>query len=58
MRALTGLCGRPDRRRRRLLRTAALLLVALLLVSVPWLWTTISARGHAYDVDGPRSPMS
>ncbi|WP_328851087.1 YdcF family protein [Micromonospora globbae] len=52
MRALTGLCGGPDRRRRRLLRTAALLLVALLLVSVPWLWTTISARGHAYDVDG------
>ncbi|MGC5051353.1 SanA/YdcF family protein [Micromonospora sp. DT48] len=29
-------------------RTAALGLGTLLLVSIPWLWTTISARGHLY----------
>jgi vancomycin permeability regulator SanA len=31
---------------------AAAAVVALLLVSAPWLWTTISAHGHVYDEAG------
>ncbi|WP_307871007.1 ElyC/SanA/YdcF family protein [Micromonospora sp. C51] len=37
------------RRRRRLLRMAVPVLVAMLLaVSLPWLWTTVGARGHVH----------
>ncbi|WP_438941286.1 SanA/YdcF family protein, partial [Micromonospora craterilacus] len=35
--------------RRRLTWVAALGLAALLLASLPWLWTTVAARGHLYD---------
>ncbi|MBM0279718.1 SanA/YdcF family protein [Micromonospora tarensis] len=34
---------------RRLRRLAVAGLVVLLLASLPWLWTTFSARGHRYD---------
>ncbi len=40
------------RGRRRVTRLAAVGVVALLLASVPWLWTTVSAHGHVYDEDG------
>ncbi|MEV2237697.1 ElyC/SanA/YdcF family protein [Micromonospora sp. NPDC049891] len=36
------------RRRRRLLRLAVPALVALLVASLPWLWTTTGARGHVH----------
>ncbi|GIJ08636.1 vancomycin high temperature exclusion protein [Micromonospora andamanensis] len=36
------------RRRRRLLRLAVPALVALLLASLPWVWTTTGARGHVH----------
>ncbi|MER7890057.1 ElyC/SanA/YdcF family protein [Micromonospora sp. NPDC094482] len=50
--------GRPNRWRRRLARTAALGLAGLLLASVPWLWTTIAARGHVYDeADAPAADV-
>ncbi|MFF0719200.1 vancomycin high temperature exclusion protein [Micromonospora sp. NPDC003816] len=46
--------GDPVRWRRRLIRVAVLLAVALLLVSVPWFWTTVSARGHVHtEADAP-----
>ncbi|MFC4019535.1 vancomycin high temperature exclusion protein [Micromonospora sp. GCM10011542] len=44
--------------RRRLTRVAAGGLVALLLVSLPWLWTTIAAHGHLYDeADAPSADV-
>ncbi|SIN28274.1 protein SanA, affects membrane permeability for vancomycin [Micromonospora cremea] len=50
--------GREKRWRRRLTRAAALGLAALLLVSLPWLWTTIYARGHVYDeADAPAADV-
>lgn len=46
--------GRAHRWRRRLIRTAVVGLAAVLLTSLPWLWTTVSARGHVYDeADAP-----
>ncbi|WP_433530789.1 SanA/YdcF family protein [Micromonospora sp. CA-263727] len=41
--------GPAGRWRRRLIRVAVLGLAALLLLSLPWLWTTIAAHGHRYD---------
>lgn len=38
--------------RRRLTRLAVAAVVALLVASAPWLWTTISARGHVYGEAG------
>lgn len=39
---------------RRLRRVAILGAVVLLLVSLPWLWTTLTARGHVYaEADAP-----
>ncbi|WP_307867957.1 ElyC/SanA/YdcF family protein [Micromonospora sp. C95] len=35
-------------RRRRLLRLAVPVMIALLLASLPWLWTTVGARGHVH----------
>lgn len=44
------------RRRARWLSVAAL--VGLLVVSAPWAWTTLSARGHLYDeADAPVSEI-
>ncbi|MEU5908501.1 ElyC/SanA/YdcF family protein [Micromonospora sp. NPDC047527] len=44
--------------RRNLLRGAAAGLAALLLASVPWLWTTIGARGHVHDeADAPAADV-
>ncbi|MEV0213434.1 ElyC/SanA/YdcF family protein [Micromonospora sp. NPDC050695] len=44
--------------RRRLRRLAVLGVVALLLASLPWLWTTISARGHLYaEADAPSADV-
>ncbi|MFI7608073.1 vancomycin high temperature exclusion protein [Micromonospora sp. NPDC049366] len=49
---------RPPRRRRRLVRVAALGVVLLLLSSVPWLWTTIAARGHLHEeADAPTADV-
>ncbi|MFF5172437.1 vancomycin high temperature exclusion protein [Micromonospora sp. NPDC000089] len=46
------------RHRRRLALLAGLTLVAVLLTSLPWLWTTLSARGHRYDVaDAPTADV-
>ncbi|BCJ59352.1 SanA/YdcF family protein [Micromonospora endophytica] len=42
---------RPGRAKRWLARLAVLGLAVLLLVSLPWLWTTIAARGHLHPVD-------
>ncbi|MFJ6163724.1 vancomycin high temperature exclusion protein [Micromonospora orduensis] len=43
---------------RRLRRLAVLGAVVLLLASLPWLWTTISARGHVYDAaDAPTADV-
>ncbi|MBM0235539.1 YdcF family protein [Micromonospora sp. STR1_7] len=43
---------------RRLRRLAILGVVALLLASLPWLWTTISARGHVYaEADAPSADV-
>ncbi|MFG3422109.1 vancomycin high temperature exclusion protein [Micromonospora sp. NPDC049460] len=52
MRGATGPAGRANRWRRRLTRAAVLALAALLLASLPWLWTTVAARGHVYDEAG------
>ncbi|WP_223884587.1 SanA/YdcF family protein [Micromonospora craniellae] len=50
--------GSPAGWRRRLIRVTALIAVALLLVSVPWLWTTVSARGHVYSAaDAPTADV-
>ncbi|MEU5939020.1 ElyC/SanA/YdcF family protein [Micromonospora sp. NPDC047548] len=49
MGTVTGPASRANRWRRRLPRAAAAGLAVLLLASLPWLWTTIAARGHAYD---------
>lgn len=46
--------ARASRWPRRLRRAAVLGSAALLLASLPWLWTTIAARGHVYDeADAP-----
>ncbi|MFV2104569.1 SanA/YdcF family protein [Micromonospora sp. LOL_024] len=46
---MTDRAGRTNRWRRRLTRAAALALATVLLASsLPWLWTSISARGHVY----------
>ncbi|MEU4552741.1 SanA/YdcF family protein [Micromonospora violae] len=43
-------------RRLRLLAVAGI--VALLLASLPWLWTTLAARGHLYDeADAPAADV-
>ncbi|MFC0506519.1 SanA/YdcF family protein [Micromonospora costi] len=39
----------PGRWRRRLAWSAGLALAAVVLASVPWLWTTVAAHGHVYD---------
>ncbi|MCX5068446.1 YdcF family protein [Micromonospora lupini] len=45
---------RTSRWRRHLLRGVILGVVVLVLCSVPWLWTTIGARGHTYgEADAP-----
>ncbi|SCG79543.1 protein SanA, affects membrane permeability for vancomycin [Micromonospora echinaurantiaca] len=49
MRAVTGRSGLALRWRRHLVRGVALGLGALLLSSLPWLWTTMGAYGHVYD---------
>ncbi|MEU6072470.1 ElyC/SanA/YdcF family protein [Micromonospora sp. NPDC047074] len=55
---VTGRRVRWTRRRRRLAGAAALGLVALLLVSIPWLWTTIAAHGHVHDeADAPTADV-
>ncbi|MFF5176991.1 vancomycin high temperature exclusion protein [Micromonospora sp. NPDC000316] len=44
--------------RRHLLRLAVAGLAVLLLASVPWLWTTIGARGHVHDeADAPAADV-
>ncbi|MEW2377114.1 ElyC/SanA/YdcF family protein [Micromonospora sp. NPDC047812] len=49
---------RTNRWRRRLVRAAVLGLVALLLASLPWLWTTTAARGHLYgEADAPAADV-
>ncbi|MGW3601690.1 SanA/YdcF family protein [Micromonospora sp. NPDC005161] len=56
--SVTGPPGRERRWRRGLTRVVALGLAALLLASLPWLWTTISARGHVYDeADAPAADV-
>ncbi|MDG4794795.1 YdcF family protein [Micromonospora sp. WMMD1082] len=47
---MTEPAARAARWRRRLTRAAALGVAVLLLVSLPWLWTTIAARGHLHPV--------
>ncbi|WP_091107782.1 SanA/YdcF family protein [Micromonospora citrea] len=50
--------GRSPRRRRRLIRVAVIGLAALLLASLPWLWTTVAARGHLHDeADAPAADV-
>ncbi|MEH1099486.1 SanA/YdcF family protein [Micromonospora sp. CPCC 205561] len=52
MGAAAGVAVPAARWRRRLTRAAVLGLVALLLASLPWLWTTTTARGHLHDEAG------
>ncbi|MEW2384141.1 ElyC/SanA/YdcF family protein [Micromonospora sp. NPDC047707] len=50
--------GHAYRWRRRLARGAVLGLTALLVASLPWLWTTAGARGHVYDeADAPAADV-
>ena len=57
-RPATGAADRSSRGRRRLIRAAILGLVALLLASLPWLWTTTAARGHLYgEADAPAADV-
>nr|WP_236647008.1 ElyC/SanA/YdcF family protein [Micromonospora acroterricola] len=49
---------RANRWRRRLIRVAVVAVAVLLVASLPWLWTTISARGHVYDeADAPAADV-
>lgn len=48
-RRLVGLARAALRRRRWTIRLAGAGIAALLLISAPWLWTTLSARHHVYS---------
>lgn len=49
---------RANRWRRHLTRAAVVGLAALLLAGLPWLWTTIAARGHVHDeADAPAADV-
>jgi vancomycin permeability regulator SanA len=41
--------GWLTRRRRLVRRLAVTAVIALVLLSCPWLWTTLAAHGHVYD---------
>jgi vancomycin permeability regulator SanA len=47
------------RRRRRALLVAAVALAALVLVSAPWAWTVLAARGHLHsETDAPTADVA
>ncbi|MCU7725963.1 YdcF family protein [Actinoplanes sp. KI2] len=47
------------RRRRRLLLVAAVAIAALVLVSAPWAWTVLAARGHLHsEADAPTAEVA
>ncbi|MGC9665363.1 SanA/YdcF family protein [Planosporangium sp. 12N6] len=52
MDGVTGRVRPATRWRRHVARLAVAGVAALLVVSAPWLWTTISAHGHVYDEAG------
>ncbi|MET8040696.1 ElyC/SanA/YdcF family protein [Micromonospora sp. NPDC005215] len=55
---VSGVGSVVSRRPRRRGRVAILAVVALLLTSLPWLWTTIAARDHVYDeADAPTADV-
>ncbi|MFG1916180.1 vancomycin high temperature exclusion protein [Micromonospora sp. NPDC048898] len=50
--------GAVRRRPRRLRRVVVLATAVLLLASLPWLWTTVAARGHRYaEADAPAAEV-
>ncbi|MEU8213341.1 ElyC/SanA/YdcF family protein [Micromonospora sp. NPDC049044] len=54
----SGVGAVPSSRPRRRRRLAVLAVAALLLASLPWLWTTVSARGHLYaEADAPAADV-
>jgi vancomycin permeability regulator SanA len=56
--AVTRPEGRANPWRRHLIRATVLGLAALLLASLPWLWTTVAARGHVHDeADAPAADV-
>lgn len=54
----TAARGWLTRRRRLVRRLAVAAVAALVLLSVPWLWTTLAARGHVYgEADAPAADV-
>ncbi|MEU4472743.1 ElyC/SanA/YdcF family protein [Micromonospora sp. NPDC023888] len=55
---VAGVGSVVSRRPRRRRRVVILGVVALLLSSLPWLWTTLAARGHVYaEADAPAADV-